>query len=141
MKFLLCKGEVCGYVARADTPFLTPVGSKAIKVSRRYVIAGIGDIELVRIGVDSFAVGHLDSPFRIVRDKATGDDIPASGIDNGIAESPRIGDVAPFRSVDIEGVARQGHFGVRHVESIANGIGTRVDDVGLGMYTIVVASR
>ena len=106
MKFLLCKGEVCRYVARADTPFLTPVGSKAIKVSRRYVIAGIGDIELVRIGVDGYAIGHLNSPLRVVGDEVAGDDLPASGIDNGIAESPRVGDVAPFRSVDIEGVAR-----------------------------------
>ena len=141
MKSLLCKSEVCGYVACADTPFLTPVGSKAIKVSRRYVIAGIGDVELVRIGVDGYAVGHFDSPLSIVGDEAAGDDLPAWSVDNGIAERPRIGDVAPLRPIDVEGVARDSHLGVRHVERVANGIGTRVDDVGLGMYTIVVASR
>ena len=109
-------GDIPGTYA----PFSYPVLIVAIEGPAGYVILGIGDEDVFRIGMDHDPVWDTNVFLATVGDKVRADHLFGTDIYDSVRDAVTLRIHVPFRTVIEEGISADAKVGARDIQGIGN---------------------
>lgn len=109
-------GDIPGTYA----PFPYPVLIVAIEGSAGYVILGVGDEDVFRIGMDHDPVWDTNVFLATVGDKVRADHLFGTDIYDSVRDAVTLRIHVPFRTVIEEGISADAKVGARDIQGIGN---------------------
>ena len=127
-------------VTSADVPFLLAITVKAIQATRRDIVLGIGNIDVLGDRIDGDTIGDDNILLGSVGDEVVAHDLAGTGVDNGIFELIAHGHITPLGTHHIQGVTVKPHVASGAVDAVNKLLFTHVIGIYLAGTCVVITS-
>ena len=127
-------------IACTHVPLVFSITREAVESARRHIVAGVSDIDLLRVGIDGKTVWHGYPPLRAISDEIAREQLTRLRIDDGVCDLGLTGQIAELRTIYIQRVTTGCHTRIWNVQLRTDLVCMRVDDECIRWSAVVVAS-
>lgn len=89
-------------ISRPHTPPLLPLAVETIEYTRGDIVSGVGNIDILCLGMYHDAIGLLDLLVGPVGDNFAVENLSGAGIYDRVGNIPAIGDITKLGTIDVQ---------------------------------------